>query len=87
MLIARQVTHELESLDGSIDYHVVPPLCPLIGSPYDFSHTSELIERARESTDAWLAGGGLERRAIPTRCVPTPTPNRGNRLDPHAPSL
>ncbi|MGD0531490.1 MAG: hypothetical protein ABSA62_04200 [Methyloceanibacter sp.] len=28
LLIARQVTHELESLDGSIDYHVVPPLCP-----------------------------------------------------------
>jgi len=28
LLIARQVTHELESLDGSIDYHVVPPPCP-----------------------------------------------------------
>ena len=62
--------HELESLDGSIDYHVVPPLCPLIGSPYDFSHTSELIECARESTDAWLAGGGLERRAIPDQMRP-----------------
>ncbi|MGA8688803.1 MAG: hypothetical protein WB662_02560 [Methyloceanibacter sp.] len=49
---------------------MVPPLCPLIGSPYDFSHTSELIECARESTDAWLAGGGLERRAIPDQMRP-----------------
>jgi NTE family protein len=65
LLIARQVTYGLESLDAEIDFHVVPPLCPLIGSPYDFSHTSELIERAAASTDAWLANGGLERRIIP----------------------
>jgi NTE family protein len=65
LLIARQVTHELEGLDDSIDYHVVPPLCPLIGSPYDFSHTSELIERASATTNAWLAAGGLQRRTIP----------------------
>jgi NTE family protein len=65
LLIARQVTHELESLDAEIDYHVVPPLCPLVGSPYDFSHTGELIERASAGTDAWLANGGLEQRTIP----------------------
>src|SRR6478752_242916 len=46
LLIARQLMNELQGLDSSIDYFVVPPLCPLTGSPYDFSHTSELIERA-----------------------------------------
>src|ERR1043165_9863119 len=60
LLIARQLIAELESLDPSIDYYVLPPLCPLAGSPYDFSHTAELIERAIKSTDEWIEGGGLE---------------------------
>ena len=70
LLTTRQVLSELEHLDGGIEYHVVPPLCPLLGSPYDFSDTSELIKRASESTDAWLAEGGLERREIPNQMRP-----------------
>ena len=61
LLIARQLVTDLEGLDGSIDFFVVPPLCPLAGSPYDFSRTSALIERATRSTEAWIAKGGLER--------------------------
>ena len=64
LLIARQLMHELQGLDHSIDYFVVPPLCPLIGSPYDFSRTSELIERAARSTDAWLTEGGLDHPGV-----------------------
>jgi NTE family protein len=64
LLIARQLLSELESLDPRIDYFIVPPLCPLTGSPYDFSQTSLLIARAVESTNAWLAGGGLERPRV-----------------------
>jgi NTE family protein len=60
LLIARQLISELEHLPPEIDYHVLPPLCPLDGSPYDFSHTDELITRAIESTDEWIDGGGLE---------------------------
>jgi NTE family protein len=65
LLIARQTLSELESIDESVDYRVAPPLCPLRGSPYDFSQTDELIERATLSTDAWIAEGGLTRREIP----------------------
>jgi NTE family protein len=65
LLISRQVKAELESLDETIDFHVAPPLCPLMGSPYDFSQTSELIERSAQRTQEWLAEGGLERREIP----------------------
>jgi NTE family protein len=61
LLIARQLISELDGLERDIDYYVLPPLCPLKGSPYDFTHTDELIARAVESTDGWLAGGGLER--------------------------
>jgi NTE family protein len=64
LLISRQLMNELQSLDHSFDYFVVPPLCPLTGSPYDFSRTSELIERAATSTDAWLAEGGLDHPRI-----------------------
>ena len=67
LLIARQMISDLESLDPRIDYFVLPPLCPLAGSPYDFSHTSELITRAKESTGAWLAGGGLDRPRVHTQ--------------------
>ena len=60
LLIARQLISELEHLPAEIDYYVLPPLCPLDGSPYDFSHTGELIARAIESTNEWIDGGGLE---------------------------
>ena len=60
LLIARQLISDLENLAPQIDYYVLPPLCPLDGSPYDFSHTGELIVRAIESTDEWIDGGGLE---------------------------
>jgi NTE family protein len=64
LLIARQLMSELQGLDRSIEYFVLPPLCPLVGSPYDFSRTGELIERAARSTDAWLTGGGLDRPGV-----------------------
>jgi NTE family protein len=67
LLIARQPMNELQGLDHSIDYFVVPPLCPLTGSPYDFSQTSELIERAAMSTDAWLSEGGLDHPGVHTQ--------------------
>jgi NTE family protein len=59
LLIARQLVGELENLGPGIEYYVVPPLCPLVGSPYDFSQTAEHIERARLATDNWLENGGL----------------------------
>ncbi|THD60021.1 MAG: patatin-like phospholipase family protein [Bradyrhizobium sp.] len=65
LLISRQMVSELEDLGAGIEYFVVPPLCPLVGSPYDFSRTADHIERAIRNTDAWLAQGGLEQRTIP----------------------
>ena len=65
LLIARQLVIELESLGPGIEYYVVPPLCPLVGSPYDFTRTDDHIDRAIVSTDAWLAQNGLEQSKIP----------------------
>jgi NTE family protein len=70
LLIARQLVIELEGLDPGIKYFVVPPLCPLVGSPYDFSRTADHITRAIDSTDAWLAQGGIEQGGIPDEMRP-----------------
>ncbi len=70
LLIARQLVSELENLGPDVAYFVVPPLCPLVGSPYDFSRTAEHIERARLATDDWLAKGGLEQSEIPHELRP-----------------
>lgn len=65
LLIARQLVSELEALDAGIEYHIVPPLCPLDGSAYDFSRVGSWIERAELSARDWIAAGGLEKRHIP----------------------
>jgi NTE family protein len=65
LLIARQLVSELESLGPEIEYFVVPPLCPLVGSPYDFTRTSDHIDRAIESTNDWLAQHDLQQGRIP----------------------
>jgi NTE family protein len=70
LLIARQLIIELESLGPGIEYYVVPPLCPLVGSPYDFSRTADHIDRAILSTDAWLGQSGLEQSKIPHEMRP-----------------
>jgi len=70
LLIARQLVSELDGLDPGIEYYVVPPLCPLVGSPYDFTRTADHIERAIRSTDAWLAQSGLAQRGIPDEMRP-----------------
>jgi NTE family protein len=65
LLIARQLVAELERLDKAIDFAIVPTLCPLVGSAYDFSRSAELIANAMKSTKQWIASGGIERREIP----------------------
>jgi NTE family protein len=70
LMIARQLVSELENLGPQIEYYVVPPLCPLVGSPYDFSRTAEHIDRAAAATDVWLAQGGLTKREIPHELQP-----------------
>ena len=70
LLISRQLIGELENLGPDIEYYVVPPLCPLVGSPYDFSRTAEHISRAIDATDAWLADKGLQQSEIPHELRP-----------------
>jgi NTE family protein len=49
---------------------VVPPLCPLGVTTFDFSQTPELIERAYRSTAQWLDQDGLQQRGAPHQLAP-----------------
>ncbi len=61
---ARQLIVDIERFSGMVELHGIPPLCPLKSTPVDFSAAAELIERAAESTRAWLDSGGLRRTEI-----------------------
>jgi NTE family protein len=65
LMIARQMVSDIERIGDAVDIAVVPPLCPVDVSPYDFTRAGELIDRAAKSTRGWLDGGGLARREIP----------------------
>lgn len=70
LMIAWQLMHELERLPENIDVHLMPTLCPLAVSPFDFSASRELIERAAQSSKKWIEEGGLARRARPQELAP-----------------
>ena len=64
LLVARQLVSDVERFQQRAHIVVVPPLCPLGVPSYDFSRSTELIERAAQSTTQWLDSGGLESRDV-----------------------
>jgi NTE family protein len=70
LMIAWQLIYELERMSEDIQVHLVPTLCPLAVSPFDFSKSKELIERAAQSTQKWIEEGGLTRRSLPQELAP-----------------
>jgi NTE family protein len=65
LLIEWQLIRDFERLGDEIHVCIVPTLCPLDVSPYDFSASRRLMQRAAASTRRWLHRGGLSRRSIP----------------------
>lgn len=65
LLIARQLVVDVERFRGQVELRVVPPLCPLTRSAYDFSGSDALIRSVTASTAAWLDAGGLGRDQVP----------------------
>jgi NTE family protein len=70
LLVARQLVHDLQHFADRAQISVVPPLCPLDISPYDYTKCGELIDRAAATTAEWLRGKGLEARRIPGALSP-----------------
>lgn len=70
LMIAWQLIYDLERMPENIQVHLVPTLCPLAVSPFDFSRAKELIELAARSTKKWIDEGGLTRRSLPQELAP-----------------
>jgi NTE family protein len=66
LLVARQLVYDAERFAGTaLALRIVPSLCPLDVSPYDYTAAASLIARARSETRRWLERGGLEQAGIP----------------------
>ncbi len=70
LLTARQLTSDLARLAPSIEFHIVPTLCPNGISPFDFTRAGELMETAYSNTQRWIGAGGMDRREIPPALRP-----------------
>jgi NTE family protein len=68
LLVSRQLAHDAERFaDTGVELRIVPSLCPLNISSYDYSAAVSLIAQARVNTQQWLAAGGLERPWVPNQ--------------------
>jgi NTE family protein len=65
LLGSRQLRQDYDRYANDAQIHVVPPLCPLSQSAYDYSNGAELIRRAQKSTGAWVSAGGLHQSGFP----------------------
>ena len=65
LMIVHQLVTDIERLSSRAEIVVVPPLCPVESTPYDFGPAAELIARAEASTKTWLATNGLARHGVP----------------------
>ncbi len=82
LMIMKQLLRDIELHSGKVEIIVVPPLCPVEVTPYDFSQTATLIPRAEQSTSDWLRKGGLQSEDIPHTMIP-----HNDNDDPDAPYL
>lgn len=80
LMIMKQLVRDIELQSGKVEIVVVPPLCPVEVTPYDFSQTATLIPRAERSTGEWLRKGGLKSDDIPHTMMP-----HNDNDDPDAP--
>jgi len=57
---SQRLVVDIENYSRNYEIIVLPPLCPLDVSIFNFSRTSELIERAESNTHRWISEGGLD---------------------------
>ena len=65
LMSMRQLVSDIEHFRTLTSLHIVPPLCPVDVSVFNFDQTESLLQRAYEQTLRWLERGGLERTKVP----------------------
>lgn len=61
----RQLVSDIEHFRTLTSLHIVPPLCPVHVSVFNFAQAESLLQRAYKQILWWLDGGGLERTKVP----------------------
>ncbi|WP_202368167.1 patatin-like phospholipase family protein [Pseudomonas sp. MWU318] len=69
LMSMRQLVSDIEHFRTLTSLHIVPPLCPVDVSVFNFAQTESLLQRAYEQTLRWLDRGGLERTKVPHTLV------------------
>ena len=69
LLGARQLRDDFERYAERVTLRLVPPLCPLHTSSYDYSQGGALIDAARIATRNWLETGGLDQGGFPPQLL------------------
>ena len=64
-LVSRQLVNDIDYYADKARICVVPSLCPLEISPYDFSACAGLVDQSEAKTRAWIAAGGLQTCGAP----------------------
>jgi NTE family protein len=60
LLIEQRLAHDVARLAGSVTVKVLPPLCPLTTSAFDFTHAADLIARSRRASEDWITTGDID---------------------------
>jgi NTE family protein len=70
LLVMRQLLSDIEHFSSRVEVVVLPPLCPVTVSSYDFSQTADLVHRAEAKTRLWLQTKGLQSAGAPDELLP-----------------
>jgi NTE family protein len=70
VLVAGKLVNAIYRYSRDAEILVVPPLCPLDVSPFDFSRTGDLIEKAAQQTQEWIASGVELVDGVPHQLIP-----------------
>jgi NTE family protein len=70
LMIMRQLSKDIERFADRAELVVLPPLCPLAATSYDFSGSRDLIHRAEAASRLWLQKNGLHGRGVPMELGP-----------------
>ena len=70
LMVMRQLVSDIELFSRRAELIVLPPLCPVAVSSYDFSQTADLVHRAEARTRLWLLQNGLQSRGAPDELLP-----------------
>ena len=70
LLVMRQLVSDIEYFSNRAELIVLPPLCPITVTSYDFSQTADLVHRSEAKARLWLQQNGFHGQGTPEELLP-----------------